>query len=140
MPFWEPHAYAYLSNRRNEIGQLPSEVGDMHALRSLRAHSNNLESLPTSVGGLVSLELCDLGSNRHVLYDPLPKYFLDDWHGNGYMSHRVADEKFLVPRGVSSVVAHKGDARGQAGKEFPLVFLVLKGKITAALSSMVFSV
>lgn len=42
----------------------------MHALRSLRAHSNNLESLPTSVGGLVSLELCDLGSNRHVFCDP----------------------------------------------------------------------
>lgn len=36
----------------------------MHALRSLSAHSNNLEDLPASVGGLVSLELCDLSSNR----------------------------------------------------------------------------
>lgn len=51
--------------RRNEIGELPLELGDMHALRSLRAHSNNLETLPASVGGLVSLELCDLSSNRY---------------------------------------------------------------------------
>lgn len=36
----------------------------MHALRSLRAHSNNLETLPAAVGRLVSLELCDLSSNR----------------------------------------------------------------------------
>lgn len=49
-------------------------MGDMHALRSLRAHSNNLETLPASVGGLVSLELCDLGSNRHVFCNT-PKSF-----------------------------------------------------------------
>lgn len=53
-----------LRTHRNEIGELPDELGDMHALRSLRAHSNNLETLPATVGGLVSLELCDLSSNR----------------------------------------------------------------------------
>lgn len=47
----------------------------MHALRSLRAHSNNLESLPTSVGGLVSLELCDLGSNRYGPPEPVALNF-----------------------------------------------------------------
>ncbi len=59
-----PGAHAAFFNRRNEIGEFPHELGEMHALRSLRAHSNNLETLPAAVGGLVSLELCDLGSNR----------------------------------------------------------------------------
>lgn len=54
----------FLYLRRNEIGHLPDELGGMHALRSLRAHSNNLEEIPSSVGGLVSLELCDLSCNR----------------------------------------------------------------------------
>lgn len=62
--FARAHAVLLL-NCRNEIGQLPDELGDMHALRSLRAHSNNLDTVPTSVGGLVSLELCDLSSNRY---------------------------------------------------------------------------
>lgn len=52
---------------RNEIGRLPDDLGGMHALRSLCAHSNTLEDLPTSVGGLVSLELCDLSGNRYFI-------------------------------------------------------------------------
>ena len=48
----------------NQVTTLPESIGDLSSLVRLHLHGNQLTSLPESSGNLSSLEMLNLGSNQ----------------------------------------------------------------------------
>lgn len=48
----------------NQLGSLPSAVGQLRLLRTLNLAQNRLVTVPDSIGALAQLEMLDLGHNQ----------------------------------------------------------------------------